>query len=400
MKQIYSKILLSKSKPKQWWLTILGGMLGLAILMAGIHLFFDAKSLLVQKIRIGEDFFVVNKKIGLGNMLFSQKPATFSQQEIADFSKIKGIEAIGKFRQSKFKIMMSLSDDMKEMLNTDFKTLLFFESVPNQFLDIELDNWKWKEGEVVPIILSSEYIKLYNLAFAGTQDLPVVSENILKRIKLSLDIRGNGNSETVEAKLLGFSDRINSVLVPETFIDYGNKKFSSSAESEPTRLIVKASDITSSKIKDFVEDNEYQINEEKFKTGKINSILKLSFIIVGTISLFVIVLALMGFIQYIQLMAYRSADEIETLSLLGVAQKEICKPYLTLNLQSIFIMFGGAILLLIVEMFLSHFMFFAIGSLIQIPHILLAFVAGIAAALGMYFFSNWQTKKQIASMIR
>ena len=164
IKQLLFKYL-EKSKLR---LTIAGGILGLAILMVGIHLFTDVKSLLIKKVKINEEFIVLNKHIGLLNML-SREPNYFSKQELEEFSKVKGVAAIAPFEPSRFRVMMSLDSDDEQFKQIDFKTLLFFEAIPKEFIDMEEVNWSWKEGQVVPIWMSSEYMKLYNLTFAGSQ---------------------------------------------------------------------------------------------------------------------------------------------------------------------------------------------------------------------------------------
>ena len=46
-------------------------------------------------------------------------------------------------------------------------TDMFFESVPDGFVDVNLDKWVFNENEpVIPIIIPRNYLNLYNFGFA------------------------------------------------------------------------------------------------------------------------------------------------------------------------------------------------------------------------------------------
>lgn len=50
---------------------------------------------------------------------------------------------------------------------------LFFESVPDGFVDVPLKDWQYREGsKEVPIILPRTYINMYNFGFAQSHSLP------------------------------------------------------------------------------------------------------------------------------------------------------------------------------------------------------------------------------------
>ena len=54
-------------------------------------------------------------------------------------------------------------------LSTD----MFFESVPDEFVDIKLDKWHFDEStHTIPIIIPRNYLNLYNFGFAQSRSLP------------------------------------------------------------------------------------------------------------------------------------------------------------------------------------------------------------------------------------
>lgn len=76
------------------------------------------------------------------------------------------------------------------------RTYLFFESVPDRFLDVRSDEWGFEEGsEFVPIILPRNYLNLYNFGFASTRGLPQVSEDLVRVLPSIWIFRDGGSSE-------------------------------------------------------------------------------------------------------------------------------------------------------------------------------------------------------------
>lgn len=56
-------------------------------------------------------------------------------------------------------------------------TEMFFESVPDEYVDVNLDKWLFdKETRVIPIIIPRNYLNLYNFGFAQSRSLPKLSE--------------------------------------------------------------------------------------------------------------------------------------------------------------------------------------------------------------------------------
>lgn len=97
-----------------------------------------------------KDFIIATKKISpLGS--FAGKNNTFSAEDIADLKKQSFTKTIGAFTPSQFKVSAGLG--MQEAgihLSTD----MFFESVPDEFVDIKLDKWHFDEAtHTIPIII-------------------------------------------------------------------------------------------------------------------------------------------------------------------------------------------------------------------------------------------------------
>lgn len=116
---------------------------------------------------------------------------------------------------------------------------MFFESVPDEYVDVSLDNWHFDESaQVIPIIIPRNYLNLYNFGFAQSRNLPKLSEGLMSLIQMDIMLRGNGCAEQFKGKIVGFSNRLNTILVPQAFMDWANQRFAPGKEARPSRLIV------------------------------------------------------------------------------------------------------------------------------------------------------------------
>ena len=123
-----------------------------------------------------KDYIIVSKRIStLGS--FAGKSNTFSPQEIKELKEQPFTEEIGIFTPSQFKVSAGLG--MQEAgirLSTD----MFFEAVPDEFVDVKLDKWHFdEETRSIPIIIPRNYLNLYNFGFAQSRSLPMLAERLM-----------------------------------------------------------------------------------------------------------------------------------------------------------------------------------------------------------------------------
>ena len=58
-------------------------------------------------------------------------------------------------------------------------TEMFFEAVPDKFVDVSLDKWHFDENtHTIPIIIPRNYLNLYNFGFAQSRSLPKLSGRV------------------------------------------------------------------------------------------------------------------------------------------------------------------------------------------------------------------------------
>ena len=281
-----------------------------------------------------KDFIIATKKVStLGT--FINKNIAFSPEEIADLKKQPFTKTIGAFTPSQFKVSAGLG--MQET-GINLSTEMFFESVPDEFVDINLDKWHFdKEVQEIPIIIPRNYLNLYNFGFAQSRSLPKISEGLISLIQMNIILRGNGQVEQFKGNIVGFSNRLNTILVPQSFMDWANKKFAPNIEAQPARLIIEVNNPADSAIANYFQQKGYETEDGKLDAGKTTYFLRLVVGIVLGVGLFISVLSFYILMLSIFLLLQKNTTKLESLLLIGYSPVRVALPYqiLTVGLNVI-----------------------------------------------------------------
>lgn len=318
-----SKLILSRQSYVQLSVVMFGSLFGFLLLLSSLQLFYDFRQLLVHKEDLlSPQFMVVNKPVSMVNTL-TGNASVFAPQEIREFELLPSVEKVGVFTANTFKAQAAFNFEGSSMY-----TDMFFESVPDAFIDMPATGWEWKEGDPVPIILPVDYINLYNFGFAPSQGLPQISQGTAMMAPLKIKIAGRGQSVELSGHIAGFSNRINSIIVPQRFMQYANAHYGDGPAREPSRIVVLSSDPSNEKLSELIRAKGYETNLELLKNSRMNAILKLILAITLVIGSVIILLSVLGFVQYAQLLVSNSRYEIRTLLDLGYDHHYIFRRYL------------------------------------------------------------------------
>jgi len=321
-----NKLILSK---QNWWqlsLALFGTFFGLSMLLISVQFYADFNAVLHNSDNdlLGDQYLVINKGVSVINTITGHAN-TFNPQEIEEISHQPQVVKVAPFTAGTFSASASLGKDNGNfpMLYTD----LFFEAVPNDFIDTKGTDWNWTGGNELPVIVPADYINLYNFGFAPSQQLPQVSKNTIKLIGFNVEIKGNGQKETYKGRIVAFSNRINTFLVPEAFMNYANQKLGHGSAA-PLRLILSCKDPSSPDLGQFLKLKGYETNDEQLKSGKLNSLLKVILAVVTIIGFVIILLSMLSAVQYSQLLVAKSDYEIKTLIRIGYYFMDIAQKYI------------------------------------------------------------------------
>ena len=327
-RSILSTILYRTQKPSQLLGAIIGSLLGFFLVIAAAQLFADFKSMVTSSEQaIGSQFLVVNKQVSVLNS-FKLGKSTFNKNEVEQLKSLPSIKRVGEFTANQFEAVASMSIPNGQA-GAAMRTELFLESVGDDFLDVKPEDWKWNDGdEMIPMIVPTDFINLYNFNFAPGRGLPQLSKATIQMAVFDIDIRGAKGAAHFQGRIAGFSNRITSVLVPKSFMDYANSQYGNIQTSpESYRIIVEAKQNELPAIQKHFESEGYETNQELLKNGKFGSLLQAILGIVAVLGILVMFVSVSAFLLYVQLAITRSKYETETLLRQGYPHSKIISWY-------------------------------------------------------------------------
>ena len=344
---------------------------------------------------IKKDYIIVSKKIStLGT--FVGKSNTFSDKEVEDIKAQSFTKEVGAFTPSQFKVSAGMG---MEKVGLQMSTDMFFESVPDEFVDVNLDKWVFNENKpVIPIIIPRNYLNLYNFGFAQSRSLPQLSEGVMGMVNLDIRISGGGHREVFKGNIVGFSNRLNTILVPETFMRWANENFAPGAKSEPSRLIVEVNNPTDDRIAKYFKDKGYDTEDDKLDAGKTTWFLKVIVGIVLSVGLLISVLSFYILMLSIYLLLQKNTTKLENLLLIGYSPAKVAFPYqlLTLGLNAIVLILSVGVVLYVRSSYMK-----LIGKLfpqLDEGSMWPAMLVGVLLFAGVSVFNVIAVRRKVASI--
>lgn len=318
-------------------------LFGMLIVLFGFQFYQDVLPVFTQQDSFMKaDYLIMSKKIGMGNTI-SGRTNTISGSEIDDVSSQKFVKKVGKFTSTEYKVDASMGVNGVNVLNSE----LFFESVPDGFVDVPLKDWKYEPGsKEVPIILPRTYINMYNFGFAQSHSLPKISDGLVGMIDFEIFIQAGGKKEQFKGKVIGFSSRLNTILVPQAFMDWSNHEFAPEDHSDPTRLIVEVGNPADENISQYLDENGYEVETDKLDAEKTTYFLRMMVTMVMVVGLVISILSFYILMLSIYLLVQKNSSKLENLLLIGYSPANVSKPYqlLTMGLNIVVLIVAWVVL--------------------------------------------------------
>lgn len=280
------------------------------------------------------NYVVISKPVSaintLGN-LFGMKAPSFSEHEIEELKAHPAVADVGTFTAATFNVSGHFS-----LASIRVGTELFMESVPDRFIDVDFEmlGIDWKAdlgGGFLPVIVPRSYLNIYNFGFASTKGAPQLSDGVISSLPIEIRIRDKyRNIITYDARIVGFTDRLNTILVPDGFLQSANAAYSTKAEKRPLRLIVESSSSADShQLLDYFSERGYMI-EGNADTLKMKSFVYGLLIVVMLIGTIISLLAFLLLMISILLLIEKNKEKFINLHSLGYSIRQISMPYTVL----------------------------------------------------------------------
>ncbi len=302
-------------------------LVGLAIVMCAVQFYRDAHPGFDQDSDsfINRDYLVISPSVSTIGTI-TGTGAGFTPEAVADLERQPWTRRVGEFTNADFNISASIDFNGGGM-----QTFLFFESIPDEFFDIRPSGWSFDpENPEIPIIVSKDYLALYNFGFASSRGLPQLSENVINKVPLRITVAGTGRIESFPGRIVGFSSRFNTIAVPQEFMQWANARFADPGETRPypSRLIVEVENPGSPQVRRYMESHGYEIAGDKADSSRASYFLS---VITGVIISVGAVISLLSFfilVLSLSLLLQKNRRKLTDLMLLGYSPNDVAKGYL------------------------------------------------------------------------
>jgi len=370
-------------------------LVGMTIILLGLQFYTDTQAIYQSEDSFMKaDYLIVNKRISSMTTI-TGKSSAFTLPEVQDLDQQEFVERVGLFTSSAYDVKASFRLDEK----TSFSTEMFFESVPDEFVDVKSDEWNYQQGSrEVPIILPRNYLDLYNFGYAQSRNMPKLSEGILGAIRLKIELSGGGVRDEYEGRIVGFSSRLNTILVPQDFMDWANEYYAGTKTKSPTRLIVEVNNPTDERITSYLQDNDYETDQDKLDASKQTFLLRIIVGIVMGVGLVISILSFYILMLSVYLLVEKNSTKLENLLLIGYSPARVSMPYqlLTIGLNVLVLAIAIVAMLAVrnvyLEMFESFFPDF------ETPGIMTTLLAGVCLLVVVSILNVIAIKSKVMSI--
>lgn len=328
---------------------VLANLFGMAIVLAAVQFAHD-----VIPVFTGGDSFmrpgqmVVVKRVSTLRTVSGNAP-TFREREVKELREQPFVSDVGEFVASQYSVYATIGLGDMQM-----STEMFFEAVPDKYIDVNLDRWKYHtDSDSLPIILPQTYLNLYNFGFATSKGLPAISADLVRQVPVSLRLRGRGGVRNMNGRVIGFSKTLNTILVPMDFMEEANRELAPDVETpQPSRLLVEVNNPGDDRITKFLEENNYDTEGHDTDASKTASFLRTLVGIVIVVGIVITALAFYVLLLSIFLLLQKHTYKIDTLLLMGYSPGQVARPF---HLLAILLNVGVFLVALIVVRILRKY---------------------------------------------
>ena len=329
-KSLLSKLLRKNVSSMQLGGSAIANLIGLIIVGIALQFYLDLRPIFNdEESFVKSDYLVVTRKVtGMDALMGGSE---ISEAEVADIEAQPWVRRVGRFTASDYEVRAAVALGSSGAAMT---TQLFFESIPAEFLDVNSAEWRFDErNPVIPVIVSKDYLSLYNFGFAAAQGMPKISEGMAGMIPLQFTISGNGLSQSFSGRIVGFSARVNTILVPEEFMHWSNSRFGSGSAAGASRLIVEVNAPGDIKIEQYIADHNLEVAGDKANSNKAGYLFTIAVSVVAAVGVLISLLSFFVLILSIMLLLQKNTKKLQDLLQLGYTPMQVSGYYIRLVLR-------------------------------------------------------------------
>lgn len=316
------KLLFQNQDKKQLFIAMLGSFLGIVFLLTSIHYLIKINEFGEGADVLGPNTIIVQKEISNSNSLNLAK-SDFDPKELQSIKDESFVLDVKPVVSNNFDVSFETADKLVPRFRSD----VFIQSVDKDFLDVQSAKWRWKEGDtIVPIILPRDFLVMLN-TFMSAQEIPQVSDDLAMQLNFKFTLSSPNGKEWVNAKIIGFTNEVASILVPESFMEYGNQKYGKPGNEKITQIMISAKESEFGLLEDLLKKRHLESKKSQVDISRLKSIVSTLILVVLGISVVAVFVSGLVLIQYAQLLMSRNAYEVRTLLRLGYPTGELIRAF-------------------------------------------------------------------------
>lgn len=317
LQALLKKLIRTGAGRSRFILAIVGLSVAMLLILAAVQIQSNFNDLLHSKTNQDSvaNFLVLNKILNDQNL----GATALSEKDIEELKKQSFVESVGLLSPSRFKASIQSNST-----RFPFYTDIAFEAVPKDFIDVSSKDWKWDETmPFVPVIVPNMFLDFYNFQFSFSQNLPQLTQGVVKMIVFKINLYGPNGVVSFNGHVVGFSDRISSLLVPQEFMNWGNSRFGKNQDTKPSRVIIRTKDPGNPKLTDYLRQNNLTTDADKTRFSRYRQVVDLVVAISGITGIILLAFALLIFSLFIQLTVASCKEEIVLLITLGASPTQL-----------------------------------------------------------------------------
>lgn len=320
-----NQILFKNQEKNQLIIAMIGSVLGIVFLLASIHYLIKVNNYGKEADILGPNTLIVQKKVSSSSTLGIAK-TDFSEREIEKIKAEPFIEDVQPIISNNFPVSFQTDDKLVPY----FRSEVFIQTISKDFIDVKTDNWDWKKSdEFVPIILPREFLVMLN-TFMSVEGIPQISDELAMQVNFKLRLTDpSGRKEFHDARIVGFTNQVASILVPKSYMEYGIEAFSAKdkTDSKITQILIAGKESEFGRVEKLLKERGLESKNSEKIIAKLKSVVSTLFAVVLAISIVAVFVSCLVLIQYLQLLLSKNAYEVRTLLRMGYAPQLLIRQF-------------------------------------------------------------------------
>jgi hypothetical protein len=303
-------------------IAFIGALLGLTFLITSIHYLIKVNEFGRGNEILGPNTIIIQKKIGANNA-FQLGKNDFTKREIELIKAESFVAAVEPIISNNFDVSLQTNSPVVPYFRTD----VFLQTVNPTFIDIPAQKWTWKKGDAyVPLIMPRDFLVMLN-TFMSAKNIPTLSDEIAQSIQFEFTLKHGDRKEKMNVRIIGFTNEISSLLVPESFMKWANEQYGQSTDQKITQLILAGKENHFGLVEGMLKEKHLESKNAQVLVGRLKSMIGTFIWIVLCVSILAVFLSGLVLIQYLQLLINKNNYEIKTLIRLGYHPKTLVNTF-------------------------------------------------------------------------